>query len=100
MSRNKIYRILLGPLAWLIIVSILLSGCAKAQKPKVYRVGILNGFPPFSELADGFKAGLTNLGYIEGQNITYDVQTSNFDPAEEKRILEKFVADKVDLIYA
>jgi putative ABC transport system substrate-binding protein len=51
-------------------------------------------------LADGFKAGLADLGYIEGQNITYDVQTSNFDPAQETRILDQFVADKVDLIYA
>ncbi len=87
-------------LVWLAIASILLSGCAKAQKPRVYRVGILNGFPPFSELADGFKAGLADLGYIEGQNITYDIETSNFDPVEEKRILDQFVADKVDLIYA
>jgi putative ABC transport system substrate-binding protein len=42
---------------------------------------------------------MTELGYVEGQNITYDVQKTNFDPAKEQEILKKFVADKVDLIF-
>ena len=83
----------------IMIVALLLSGCGQAPQAKVYRVGILNGFSPFSELADGFKAGLANLGYVEGKSIIYDVQSSNFDPLLERSILDKFVADKVDLIY-
>jgi putative ABC transport system substrate-binding protein len=49
--------------------------------------------------ADGFKAKMTELGYIEGENIVYDHQKTDFDIATYKRILKKFVADKVDLIF-
>lgn len=41
---------------------------------------------------------MAELGYVEGKNIAYDVQRTNFDPAAEERILRRFVADKVDLI--
>ena len=81
-----------------VLVGLLISGCG-AEEPKVYRVGILSGLDFFADTADGFKAKMTELGYIEGENIIYDIQTTNFDPAEEQRILEKFVADEVDLIF-
>lgn len=81
-----------------LLITLLVSGC-QAEPPKVYRVGILNGFPPFAEIADGFKAKMSELGYVEGQNVVYDVQTPNFDPAEEERILKQFVTDDVDLIF-
>ena len=87
-------------LTWIVITAMLLSGCGNAQEKKVYRVGILDSFTPFSELADGFKIGMAELGYVEGKNISYDIQSSNFDPAEERRIVDQFVADEVDLIFA
>jgi putative ABC transport system substrate-binding protein len=43
---------------------------------------------------------MVELGYIEGENIIYDVQKTDFDMAVYKTILDKFVADKVDLILA
>jgi putative ABC transport system substrate-binding protein len=81
-----------------IVVIMLLSGCAKT--PKVYRVGILGGADTMSAAVDAFKARMTELGYVEGKNIAYDVQKSNADPAEEKRISGKFATDKVDLVFA
>jgi putative ABC transport system substrate-binding protein len=62
-------------------------------------VGILNGFSPFADIAEGFKAKMTELGYVEGENIVYDVKIANFDPAEEQRILQQFMVDDVDLIF-
>ena len=53
---------------WIILASLVLSGCA-AAKPKVYRVGVLAGLSAFSPALDGFKAKMTELGYIEGKNI-------------------------------
>jgi putative ABC transport system substrate-binding protein len=41
---------------------------------------------------------MTDLGYVEGKNIIYDVQTTNFDIPAYQTILKKFVADEVDLI--
>jgi putative ABC transport system substrate-binding protein len=82
----------------LIVATLLLSGCS-ISGPKVYHIGILSGLDFFAPTADSFKAKMTELGYVEGQNITYDFQKTNFDPSTEEQILHKFVADKVDLIF-
>ncbi len=84
---------------WVVVVTLLLSGCG-APTPKVYRIGILSGVDAFAAMADGFKAKMTELGYVEGKNVVYDMQKVNADPAAEKQALSKFVADKVDLIFA
>jgi putative ABC transport system substrate-binding protein len=83
----------------LIAVCVFLGGCT-GKKPKVYRVGIVSGVDAFASIADGFKAKMTELGYVEGKNITYDFQRLNADPAGDERVVKKFVADKVDLILA
>lgn len=83
----------------LLAAVIILSGCGVQAASKTYRVGILNGFDPFADIAKGFKDKMTELGYVEGQNIVYDIQMSNFDPAKEQEIVKKFVADEVDLIF-
>ncbi len=85
--------ILLGSL----LVGLLVSGCG-AEKPKVYRVGVLSGMSFAADVTDGFKAGMAELDYVEGENIIYDVQATEFDMAAYQRIAQKFVEDGVDLI--
>jgi putative ABC transport system substrate-binding protein len=66
----------------------------------MYRVGIL-GFAPFSQIAEGFKAKMTELGYEEGKNITYDVQFWNVavDSLDAgTQMVQKFVSDGADLV--
>lgn len=70
-----------------------------AKTQKVYHVGILSGVDFFASSADGFKAKMTELGYVEGKNIVYDLQKLNADSAGEQRVAKKFVEDKVDLIF-
>jgi putative ABC transport system substrate-binding protein len=67
---------------------------------KTYRVGILSGLSFIADAADGFKAGMAESGYVEGKNIVYDLQKTDFDFEEYKRIARKFVTDKVDLIFS
>jgi putative ABC transport system substrate-binding protein len=97
MSQNKI-GIWWAMLTVAVVAGLLLSGCG-AEKPKVYRVGVL-ALSPFAVIADGFKEGMTELGYVEGENIVYDVQKVGPDEAEMQKVLDKFVADEVDLIFA
>lgn len=66
---------------------------------KVYRVGILNGFDYIKGNADGFIAGMADLGYIEGKNITYDVRSTGVDKEVYRKVLKEFADNKVDLIY-
>lgn len=75
---------------------------AEIQKTeKVYHVGMLNGLGEFlEEIPVAFKAKMTELGYIEGENIIYDVQSTKFEPEKEKQILEQFVENDVDLIFS
>jgi putative ABC transport system substrate-binding protein len=95
---KKGYKLIL--LFSLVAAVIILSACGGAQAaPKVYRVGILNGLDFFGTTVDGFKAKMTELGYVEGQNISYDVQKTAVDSAAYQRVLKKFVTDQVDLIF-
>ena len=91
--------------AWLrlvitiVIGSLSLSACGSQKTPQVYRVGILNGASIFSEISEGFKLKMSELGYIEGQNIIYDIQKSNGNKALEQKALKQFVTDKIDLLF-
>lgn len=93
---NKI--IFQGVLVLLALVCLFLTDCNKKEK-KVYRVGILRGLEYLVDIPFGFKQKMTEMGYVEDDNIIYDLQMTNFEPAKEKRILEKFVKDDVDLIF-
>jgi putative ABC transport system substrate-binding protein len=85
-------------LTLLVIVCIFLNSCSE-KKPEVYRIGILSGLNYMADAVVGFKAEMTELGYIEGRNIFYDLHKTDFDMAVYKSVLKKFVADKVDLIF-
>ena len=82
-----------------VVIAMLLSGCGAVQETKVYRVGILCGYEFFYPAVDGFKAKMAELGYVEGENIVYDVQTTPVDVEAYRSVAEKFVADQVDLIF-
>ena len=86
-------------LIWVMVVVFLLSGCVD-KKPKVYQVGIICGADFFLPVIDGFRSKMTELGFVEGKNIYYDVQAFNTNPVRERQAVEKFVSDKVDLIFS
>jgi putative ABC transport system substrate-binding protein len=95
-------KILIG----LVVILLLIAGAYFFLMPKteeepqeIYRVGMLSGLSYAAEAADGFKAGMAELGYIEGQNIVYDLQETDFDMAMYRSVLNEFVEDEVDLIF-
>ncbi len=75
---------------------LILNGCK--TNPKMYHVGVLSGLDAFYAITDGFKEKMTELGYVEGKSIVYDVQKMNIDIDAYKKALNRFVANKVDLI--
>jgi len=84
---------------FLIMACVFTSGCGE-KKEKVYHVGILSGAGIFNKIADGFKTKMTELGYIEGTNIVYDLHELDTEPAGQERVARRLVEDKVDLIFA
>jgi putative ABC transport system substrate-binding protein len=93
---NTRYHILL--FISLLVLFMCISGCGEKQT-KTYRIGILSGAATFDNIADGFTAKMTELGYLKDRDIGYDYQKAHFDMVACKNILEKFVADNVDLIF-
>lgn len=84
----------------MLMALVIAAGCSKQeQEQKAYKVGIASGFESFNGIADGFKKGMADLGYVEGRNIVYDLQ--QVDPTREadKQIVQSFVDDGVDLIF-
>ncbi len=80
-----------------IIACMMIAGCG-GKAPEVYRIGILSGLDFFGPTTDGFKERMTELGYTEGKNITYDIRNTGFDIPLYRNVIKAFVADKVDLI--
>jgi putative tryptophan/tyrosine transport system substrate-binding protein len=106
-SRKKIYPWVIIFTAILLVIFVTmgflffsLHGTKQATETKIYHVGILSGLEGFVHVADGFKQGMTKLGYIEGKNIEYDLQRLDDNPQGEVSVLKKFVEDKVDLIFS
>jgi putative ABC transport system substrate-binding protein len=86
-------------IAAILVAVVLLSGCTY-QTPKVYHVGIMTGSDEvLADTANGFKAKMTELGYIEGKNILYDMQSSGDNSNKTEGILKGFIEQKVDLIF-
>ncbi len=83
----------------LLAAVLLISGCTSPPE-RVYHIGILSGLEVFATTTDGFKAKMAELGYTEGKNIAYDIQKTDSNSSAEQRILEEFVQDEVDLIFA
>ncbi|MBN2003575.1 MAG: ABC transporter substrate-binding protein [Anaerolineae bacterium] len=81
-----------------IMFSLLTNGCG-AKKPQVYHVGILYAVESQLTIGESFMTHMTDLGYVEGENIIYDIRQ---EPDQDKlqRIAEEFVDNKVDLIFA
>ena len=84
--------------ALLFVVSI-----AEAQQPKkVPRIGVLWPFLPTvgPPLAEAFRQGLRNLGYVEGQNIAIEYRYSEGKDSRLPDLASELLRLKVDAIFA
>ncbi|WP_158736067.1 ABC transporter substrate-binding protein [Alteribacillus sp. YIM 98480] len=56
--------------------------------------------PSLDEAYEGFKEGLADQGYTEGENIEFDYQNAQNDQSNTATIANNFVSERVDLIFA
>lgn len=83
----------------LVAVSLLvLTGCSTGESELVYKIGIsqLAEHPALDDARRGFEEGLKELGI----NAKIDYKNAQGDIANTTSIAQKFVRDKVDLIFA
>jgi putative tryptophan/tyrosine transport system substrate-binding protein len=76
----------------------LLSGCARTAR--AHRIGILVDSNTAETVIDTFKAKMTELGHVEGENTTYTMQRMTADAADQPRIAARLVTEKPDLVFA
>lgn len=91
-------------LGWMILVgvvvsSLLLAGCNTTQT-KNYTIGVILYAPTLESTWTGFKQGMIDLGYIEGENVTY-MYSGPIDSIDKlDGVAQDLVKAKVDLILA
>ena len=81
-----------------IFASLMLSACGASGQNKVYKIGVVNLAAAFDPILDGFKDGMEEAGYIEGQNVTYIYDGPAANPDALDAIFEDLKSQKVDLV--
>lgn len=73
---------------------------AQAQQTKVYRVGVISAGGAYSAEVDGLKAGLKELGLVEGKHYVLVIRDLKGDRGAAEAAAKSLEREKVDLIYA
>lgn len=101
-SKTKLTYILI-----LISLSVLLVGCgtndaddSAASTNETFTVGIVNLSPALASTIEGFKEGLAEGGFVEGENLTIIYEGPTGDVAALAPLAESMVEAEVDLIFA
>jgi putative ABC transport system substrate-binding protein len=97
--------VLAASLALLVPVG-LAAGCGggadddASPAAKSYTIGITQivTHPALDACVEGFKEGMAEKGFTEGDNVTYDVQNAQGDMATASSIAQKFANDGLDLV--
>ena len=80
----------------LAMAAVLWLSPASAQQKKV-AIANLGPHPALSAVVDGFKQGMADGGYQDGETVVYDYQDASFDPAVVAQMLTTLEAGDPDL---
>ncbi len=86
----------------LLVVPVLLCGtpAAWAQTSKVFKVGVLTtAWSPWHTFTLGFRDALKEFGYVEGQNVAFEVRAAQGDLSRLPELAAELVQQKPDLLY-
>jgi len=101
MERNRLLRVFVSICATLMVVLAPLSmgGCTDTEG---IRIGLTQfaTHPAADAGRQGFIDALADAGYKEGDNVKYDYQNPEGEATIEQSIAQKFVNDKVDIIFS
>ena len=76
------------------------SLAARAQQSTIPVIGVLQIGTPTSYDLSGFRQGLKEAGYVEGQNLRIEYRFANDDPARLPELAADLVGRKVNVIAA
>lgn len=84
--------------AWIASLSLTLAACCGIPAQETYAIGVVSYSAPLNPVLDGFKAGMAELGYVEGENITY-LYSGVIETEAIDREIESLLAQDVDLLF-
>ncbi len=92
----------------LVLSMAMMAGCGTddsrgdASQDKVFKVGILQlmEHPSLNTIRESIIEGLSEAGYVDGENLEIDYKNGQNDMTNMKTIAQTFVADKCDVIVA
>jgi len=91
------------PLALSLACALLFAFCAsaEAQRPKVYRIGMLINGTPLSHklMVDEFQQGLRDLGYVEQKNFLLEVRYAEGRLDRLPELAGELVQRNVDVVF-
>jgi len=73
-----------------------------SPEKKMFTIGIArwNSDPTYNGNVEGFKEGLAEMGYVEGENVKFIIKTPESDLEIQRQIIQSFIDEKVDLIFS
>lgn len=92
------YRSFYVIFAVIFITSLLLVGCSGMGEKKTYTIGVVNLAAAFDPILEGFKTGMEEAGYKEGENVTYLYEGPAANPDSLDEVLENLKSQDVDLV--
>ena len=92
MRRRDFITLVGGTAAWPL--------AARAQQPKVWRIGVLAPLPPTPATLSAFRDGMRGRGYVEGQNLSIDVRWPQGSFDQDPSVVAELVNSNVDAIVA
>jgi putative ABC transport system substrate-binding protein len=101
LGRKLTLRVLVG-VSLLLVLALAVPFMTACGGGKEYKIGLTQfaTHPAADAGRDGFKKALADAGFVEGDNVSYDYQNPEGDAATEQTIAQKFVNEKVDLIFS
>jgi putative tryptophan/tyrosine transport system substrate-binding protein len=82
-----------------VVLLLAVAVIAEAQQPKVYRVGVLVPSALGSEIVDGLRAGLKELGLEEGKQFVLEIRDTKGDLKAAEEAARNLEQEKVNLIF-
>ncbi len=84
----------------IIIVTLALAACGSASDEDAhFTIGLVTNNPNGLRNVQGFRDGIAELGYIEGENVNYIFEGSPIKDDELDAFLKRLVEAEVDLIF-
>jgi putative ABC transport system substrate-binding protein len=105
MNKNKqpigYWKNIAGVIVTLLVAGpFLLGSCTSGDGDSLhFNIGLVTNNPNGLRNIQGFKDGMADLGYIEGENVSYVFDGSPVNGDRLDAVLESMVESKVDLIF-